>query len=92
MRITYACLSISMNARQPAAALKRATNVSINVDLLDKARKLGVNLSQTLEDRLAELVREAEGRDWLKKNQCAIEAYNERVAREGVWSDGIRGF
>ncbi|OGA00772.1 MAG: acetoacetyl-CoA synthase [Betaproteobacteria bacterium RIFCSPLOWO2_02_FULL_62_17] len=81
-----------MNARPPAAALKRPTNLSINADLLDKARKLGVNLSQTLEDRLGELVREAEARDWLKKNQRAINAYNERVAREGVWSDGVRGF
>jgi len=79
-----------MNARQLVSALKRPTNLSINADLLDKARKLGVNLSQTLEDRLAEVVREAEGRDWLKRNQRAIDAYNERVAREGVWSDAIR--
>ena len=82
----------TMNARQPASMLKRPTNLSINADLLDKARKLGINLSQTLEERLAEVVREAEGRDWLKKNQHAIDAYNERVARKGVWSDGIRGF
>ena len=81
-----------MNARTPVSALKRPTNLSINAELLDKARKLGVNLSQTLEDRLAEVVREAEARDWLKKNQRAIDAYNERVNREGVWSDGVRGF
>jgi len=81
-----------MNARTPGSTLKRPTNLSINAELLDKARKLGVNLSQTLEDRLAGVVREAEARDWLKKNQKAIDAYNEKVNREGVWSDGIRGF
>jgi antitoxin CcdA len=81
-----------MNARTPSSALKRPTNLSINADLLEKAKKLGVNLSQTLEDRLADLVREAEARDWLKKNQRAIDAYNERVERDGVWSDGLRGF
>ena len=91
MRITiFACISL-MNARQPASALKRPANLSINAELLDKARKLGINLSQTLEERLAEVVREAEGRDWLKKNQRAIDAYNEQVARAGVWSDGSRG-
>jgi antitoxin CcdA len=81
-----------MNDRQPVSVLKRPTNLSINADLLDKARKLGVNLSQTLEDRLVEVVREAERRDWLKNNRKAIDAYNDRVNREGVWSDGIRGF
>jgi len=81
-----------MNDRQPVSVLKRPTNLSINADLLDKARKLGVNLSQTLEDRLVEVVREAERRDWLKNNRKAIDAYNDRVNRDGVWSDGIRGF
>lgn len=81
-----------MNARTPSAALKRPTNLSVNADLLDKARKLGINLSQTLEDRLVEVVREAEANDWLKKNKRAIDVYNERVEREEVWSDGLRGF
>ena len=81
-----------MNARQPASTLKRPANLSINAELLDKARKLGVNLSKTLEDRLAEMVREAERREWLMKNQRAIDAYNERIDRDGVWSDGVRGF
>jgi antitoxin CcdA len=81
-----------MNDRNSATALKRATNLSINADLLERARSLGINLSQTLEERLAELVKQAEAREWLARNQRAINAYNERVEREGVWSDGLRGF
>jgi antitoxin CcdA len=81
-----------MNIRLPAAASKRPANVSVNTDLLDKAKRLGINLSQTLEDRLAELVREAEALEWLAQNQRAIDAYNKRVEREGIWSDGLRGF
>jgi antitoxin CcdA len=81
-----------MNARLPAAASKRPANVSVRAELLDKAKLLGINLSRTLEDRLAELVREAEARQWLAQNRRAIDAYNKRVEREGIWSDGLRGF
>ena len=81
-----------MNARLPASASKRPANVSVRAELLDKAKLLGINLSRTLEDRLAELVREAEAREWLAQNRRAIDAYNKRVEREGIWSDGLRGF
>ena len=81
-----------MNPRLPGSASKRPANVSIRVELLDKAKRLGINLSRTLEDRLAELVREAEARKWLAQNRRAIDAYNKRVEREGIWSDGLRGF
>ena len=81
-----------MNARLPASASKRPANVSVRAELLDKAKRLGINLSRTLEDKLTELVREAEGREWLAQNRRAIDAYNKRIEREGVWSDGLRGF
>ena len=81
-----------MNARLPASASKRPANVSVRAELLDKAKRLGINLSRTLEDRLTELVREGEAREWLAQNQRAIDAYNKRVEREGIWSDGLRGF
>ena len=81
-----------MNARHPASASKRPANVSVRAELLDKAKLLGINLSRTLEDRLAELVRDAEAREWLASNQRAIDAYNKRVEREGIWSDGVRSF
>ncbi len=82
----------SMNARLPASASKRPANVSVRAELLDKAKHLGINLSRTLEDRLAELVREAEARQWLAQNRRALDAYNKRIEREGIWSDGLRGF
>lgn len=95
MRIDYAhgfYCKHPMNARLPSHAAKRPANVSVRSELLDKARRLGINLSRTLEDRLEELVREAEGRQWLEQNKRALEAYNKRIGREGVWSDGLRGF
>lgn len=71
---------------------KRPANLTINAKLLDKARRLGINLSQTLEERLAEVVREAEANEWLAENRKAIDAYNARIERDGVWSDKLRSF
>jgi antitoxin CcdA len=91
MCIDYAHGS-EMNSRSPAGAAKRPANVSIRADLLDKARQHEINLSRTLEERLEELVRQKEREAWLARNRPAIEAYNERVEREGVFSDGLRTF
>jgi antitoxin CcdA len=63
-------------------APKKAVNLSINCDLLHKARLNKINLSQTLEERLIELLNEAQKKNWLDKNRKAIDAYNERVERE----------
>jgi antitoxin CcdA len=71
---------------------KRSANLTISANLLDRAKSLKINLSQTLEERLAQVVREAEAEEWLAANRKAIDAYNERVGRDGVWSEQVRGF
>jgi antitoxin CcdA len=68
-------------------APKRAVNVSLNSDLAAKAKALGVNLSEALEMRLAELVAVAERQQWLTANAGAINAYNERVESGSILSD-----
>ncbi|MCK9201269.1 MAG: type II toxin-antitoxin system CcdA family antitoxin [Gallionella sp.] len=73
-------------------APKKATNLSINSDLLRQTKELNINLSQTVEDYLSELVREAKRKQWLAENAEAIAAYNERIERDGVFSDGLRRF
>lgn len=82
-----------MHARDyDTRAPKKATNVSINGDLLRRARELDINLSQTLEQRLADVVRDEDRRLWLRENQRSLDEYNERVARTGTFSDGLRRF
>ena len=71
---------------------KRATNVSIRVDLLDAARDAGVNLSATLERALAEELASLKRARWREENREAIAAYNEYVDAHGVFSDGVRSF
>ena len=71
---------------------KKATNLSINAELLRQAKMLDINLSQAFETHLSELVRAKKRANWLEENQDAIEAYNRFVDEHGVFSDGWRSF
>jgi antitoxin CcdA len=73
-------------------AQKKPTNLSINSDLLKQAKECHVNLSQTLELRLMEILRDQKRREWQVENQEAIEEYNRRIEARGVFSDGLRQF
>ena len=71
---------------------KQAANLSIRADLLHQAKARHINLSQTLEERLEEILRDQDRQAWLEANREAIEAANRFVAEHGVWSDGLRRF
>lgn len=73
-------------------APKKATNLSVNSDLLQKARGLQVNLSATLEQALTDKLKAAEAEQWKKNNKVAVAAYNEFVAENGCLSDEYRAF
>ena len=73
-------------------ANKKPTNVSVNGDLLRQAKALKINLSQVLEQRLIEIVREQQRELWVAENQQAFEDYNAYVERNGVFSDGLKKF
>jgi antitoxin CcdA len=66
---------------------KRAVNLFVETELLDEARRLRINISETLESRLRTIVRAEQERHWLDANKVAIEAYNLRVARDGLLAD-----
>ena len=66
------------------AAPKRATNLTLNSKVLDLARELGMNLSQTVDALLAEEVRRRYWERWNADNKGAIDAYNERIERDGL--------
>ena len=73
-------------------APKKSTNLSVNSDLLRQAKERHINLSQALEVRLAELLREEMRRKWLEENREAMDDYNRRIEAVGVFSDGLRHF
>ena len=71
---------------------KKAANLSVDGELLDSAKRLKLNLSQVFEAGLSAAIREKQCEQWLNKNRAALEAYNEHVERDGVFSDGQRSF
>jgi antitoxin CcdA len=73
-------------------APKRAINLSLNSKVLDLAKEMGLNISQTVDQLLeAEVMRRYWSR-WQHDNAEAIAAYNARVEREGLFSDRHRTF
>jgi antitoxin CcdA len=74
------------------SATKKATNLTVNSDLLAKSRALRINLSATLEKALVAELQAAEAEQWKNKNRSAIQAYNEFVAEHGCYGDEYREF
>jgi antitoxin CcdA len=63
---------------------KKATNLSLNTSLLEAARQLGMNLSQTVNSLLADEVKRRYWAKWNEDNKEAISAYNVRIAKHGL--------
>lgn len=65
-------------------APKKATNLSINSKILEAARDLGMNISQTVDTLLAEEVRRRYWQKWNEENKDAIDHHNARIAKYGL--------
>jgi antitoxin CcdA len=81
-----------MNQIYNSRAPKKPTNVSINSDLLARAKGLNINLSATLEAALAEQLRNEHRNQWKSENAKAIAAYNAFIEEHGVFGDSLRKF
>ena len=73
-------------------APKRPTNLTINSDLLEKARAEKINLSATLEQALVQQLRQTERERWKSENRKAIKELNELAETHGLFSDSFREF
>ena len=65
-------------------APKKATNLSLNSKVLEAAREMGLNISQTVDSLLADEVKRRYWAHWNEENQAAITAYNDRTAAHGL--------
>ena len=81
-----------MESLYDANAPKKNTNLSLNSDLLVKARALKVNLSVTLEKALTHILAESRAKMWKQENRAAIKAYNTFVNKHGCFGDEYRQF
>ena len=81
-----------MQINYDTEAPKRAANLSVNSDLLNQARALNINLSSAFEKTLAALVKTNQQQAWLAENQKAINAYNQHIDDNDLFSDTLRTF
>lgn len=73
-------------------AQKKSVNLSIDADLVAKAKDLGLNLSRISAEAIAEAVRREAARKWQEENAEAIAAYNARIDAEGTWHASLPGW
>ena len=73
-------------------APKKATNLSLNSKVLEAAREMGMNVSQTVDELLAAEVKRRYWERWSEDNKEAIAAYNARIAKEGLPLAKYRSF
>ncbi|MEO5660543.1 MAG: type II toxin-antitoxin system CcdA family antitoxin [Polaromonas sp.] len=73
-------------------APKKATNLSLNAKVLEVARGMGMNLSQTVDTLLAAEVKRRYWERWRDENRDAMTAYNQRIAQEGLPLAKYRSF
>jgi antitoxin CcdA len=74
-----ASLQGSTDADLSTPGRKRATNVTIDAKVLAEAKKLGINLSQSLETVLRQAIHEIRVKEWSSTHKGAIASYNALV-------------
>ncbi len=79
-----------MNKPARFSAPKKATNVSLPSDLVEEAKRLGVNLSQACETGLFDKVKKAREESWLTENRASLIAWNDWVSENGMLYDEYR--
>ena len=65
-------------------APKKATNLSLNAKVLEMAREMGMNISQTVDTLLADEVKRRYWEKWRDDNREGFEAYNDRIRQDGL--------
>lgn len=75
------------NTHPSPATSRRAVNLSLDAQLVEEARELGIPLSATVEEALRERVRAVREARWHEENREAIAEYNARVDRDGTFGE-----
>jgi len=68
-------------------APKRPINLSLNEDLIAKAKALGINISAAAESGVAQVVNEAERRRIEAQAEAAMRVWNDYTAHHGSVAD-----
>ena len=92
MRIKNTHKGYTMTMVYNKEAKKKNTNLSINSDLLQKAKDNNINLSSSLEKVLENELRVKEIERWQNSNKDAIESYNRAIEKRGLFGNNFGRF
>ena len=67
-------------------------NLTLDADVAETARALGLNMSRLAEAAIAEAAKVERNRRWRAENQLAIDAYADEVSKEGLPLTQYRSF
>ena len=73
-----------MRMTKPAPVRRKATNVSLDAQLVADVKALGINVSRACEEGLAAELKAERSRLWKIENAAAIESANAYVRENGV--------
>jgi antitoxin CcdA len=79
-------------SRISGSPARKATNLSLDADLLDEARALDINISRACERGLVDRIAEVRAERWRAENAEALASSNEYVERHGLPLAGYRHF
>ncbi len=63
---------------------RKSVNTSIDSQLINDAKALGINISRAAEEGIAKAIAAEKARRWQAENKEAIESSNEYVRRNGL--------
>jgi len=73
------CMSIENNKSR-----KKAVNVTLPADMVDRAKALNINLSQAAAEGIAASLKVIQKEKWVEENKEAIDGYNKFIADNGL--------
>ena len=71
-------------AHATATTPRKATNITLALDVYKRAKDLGINFSRTCEQALREAIKAEEGRRWAEENAEFIRNTNDWVEKNGL--------
>ena len=77
-------MRIVLEIQMPQTARRKRLNITVREDIIEEAKALGLNISETAEAALVAALKKAKEEAWLRDSADAIEAYNKRIEKEGV--------
>lgn len=83
---------LSRPVKTARTGAKRPINLSLNAEVLDAAKALGLNVSQACERHLTELVRAEQMKRWQVEHADFVAAYNASVRDADLPLDAWRTF